>query len=77
MSTRTCPICSGSGEMPAGWHDLNEAKARIVMARALYAESYSFREIARLCGWKSERSAVDAVRGRAPLKVKRPKPGKK
>jgi len=33
------------------------------MAVTLHQHGYSLRQIARLCGWKSVRSAADAING--------------
>lgn len=60
-STRKCPICNGDGRIELGIHADDSPRARRIMARALRAQGYSFRQIAKLCGWKSPRSAVMAV----------------
>jgi hypothetical protein len=59
----TCPICKGTGRLEPPRHADRTAEARRVMARALHAEGYSLRQIAKLCGWKSVRSAAQAVGG--------------
>jgi hypothetical protein len=59
---KTCPVCKGSGHLEKGWHDINEAQAKAVMARALIKDGYSYREAARLCGFKSVRSVQIAVK---------------
>lgn len=57
-----CPICKGAGRIEAPKHDADaERRARVVMARALHGEGYSLRQIAKLVGWKSVRSAALAV----------------
>lgn len=57
-----CPICEGRGEIEEPRHkDFDETAARRTMAKALHAEGYSLRQIMRLCGWKSVRSAALAV----------------
>lgn len=60
--TVKCPICQGSGKVedPRA-KGMDETAARRVMARALRAEGYSLRQIMRLCGWKSVRSASLAM----------------
>lgn len=62
--SHTCPVCKGSGKIEAPRHDADvdeKRRAKIVMAKALRGEGYSLRQIARLVGWKSVRSAAVAV----------------
>ena len=56
-----CPICSGTGLLPPGFHDDKRPEARRIMAQALAKNGYSYREIMRLCGWKSVRSVSQAL----------------
>jgi hypothetical protein len=53
-----CPICKGLGKIDPPKRQLDEREAKQIMARALRDHGYSFREIMKLCGWKSPRSAV-------------------
>lgn len=65
MSERiaTCPICKGTGilELPHR-HGDDERRAKQIMAQALHQNGYSLRQIMKLCGWKSVRSAALAVK---------------
>ena len=56
-----CPICNGAGSLPVGFHDDDRPKARRIMAQALANKGYSYREIMRLCGWKSVGSVSEAL----------------
>ena len=57
-----CPICKGIGEIAEPKRPLiNESAAKRTMARALHHEGYSYREIAKLVGWKSPRSVQLAL----------------
>jgi hypothetical protein len=53
-----CPICNGTGQIEPPANQYDEQAAKRIMARALRDHGYSFREIMRLCGWKSPRSAA-------------------
>lgn len=58
-----CPICKGSGELPAPngrIRDKSEERRRI--ARILHKSGYSYRQIAKVVGWKSPRSVMLAVK---------------
>jgi hypothetical protein len=61
-ASHTCPICAGTGKIEPPRHADRTAHARKIMAKALHQQGYSLRQIARLCGWKSVRSVVLAIK---------------
>lgn len=57
-----CPVCKGTGELINPKRGpIDEIAAKRTMAKALHAEGYSYREIAKLVGWKSPRSVQLAL----------------
>jgi hypothetical protein len=58
-----CPICTGTGSLP----DPNKiardrAEEKKAMAKTLRDAGYSLRQIQEFIGWKSVRSAAEAVK---------------
>ncbi len=61
MSGARCPICNGSGKIEHPKHT-DERETKKIMAKALAAHGYSYRQIANLVGWRSPRSVQLALK---------------
>lgn len=58
-----CPVCKGTGALPEPHeHGRNRAAEKKAMARTLRDAGYSIRQIQDFLGWKSPRSAAEAIK---------------
>lgn len=53
-----CPLCEGTGVAP----DKRTSKQKNEVAKLLVEHGYSYREIAKLLGWKSANSVTHATK---------------
>jgi len=58
-----CPACAGSGVLEPKHRD-RTAEGKRFMALKLLGEGYSYRQIMRLCGWKSVQSVTRIAKGK-------------
>ena len=59
-----CPLCKGTGKAPPKFAAKKfDASTKKRVAQIMHGDGYSYREIAKACGWKSPRSAYLAANG--------------